>query len=124
MRQPLIGERRQTGWRGYYSVVRRSGTETCRKCGGSVRSMPKALAARNGQPVVCIENPVVIERILTYLQEKLTPAPILSYPLMIRCRVTKGHLVFPVLIRIASRQKPVVNLLFPDFARMSPNGPD
>jgi len=37
--------------------------ETCRECGGAVRIIAR------------IEDPVVIERILTYLQEKLTPAP-------------------------------------------------
>jgi len=37
--------------------------ETCRECGGAVRI------------IACIDDPVVIEKILTHLQEKLTPAP-------------------------------------------------
>ena len=37
--------------------------------------MPKALAALAGQALACIGDPVVIERILIHLQEKLTPAP-------------------------------------------------
>ena len=49
--------------------------ETCRECGGAVRIMPKALAVLAGQALACIEEPVVIEKILTHLQEKLTPAP-------------------------------------------------
>ena len=37
--------------------------ETCRECGGAVRI------------IACIDDPVVIDEILTHLQEKLTPAP-------------------------------------------------
>ena len=37
--------------------------------------MPKALAALAGQAFACIEDPVVIDKILTHLQEKLTPVP-------------------------------------------------
>ena len=37
--------------------------ETCRECGGAVRI------------IACIEDPVVIDKILTHLQEKLTPVP-------------------------------------------------
>jgi len=37
--------------------------ETCRECSGAVRI------------IACIEDPVVIEKIPTHLQEKLTPAP-------------------------------------------------
>jgi hypothetical protein len=37
--------------------------ETCRECGGQVRI------------IACIEDPVVIEKILTHLTEKLTPTP-------------------------------------------------
>ena len=37
--------------------------ETCRECGGTVKV------------IACIEDPVVIEKILTHLQEKLTPTP-------------------------------------------------
>jgi hypothetical protein len=32
--------------------------------------MPKVVAALPGQALACIEDPVVIERILTHLQEK------------------------------------------------------
>ena len=37
--------------------------ETCRECGGAVSI------------IACIDDPVVIDEILTHLQEKLTPAP-------------------------------------------------
>ena len=37
--------------------------------------MPKALATLAGQAFACIEDPVVIDKILTHLQEKLTPVP-------------------------------------------------
>ena len=37
--------------------------------------MPKALAALAGQALAFIEDPLVIEKILTHLQEKLTPVP-------------------------------------------------
>jgi hypothetical protein len=37
--------------------------ETCRECGGTVKV------------IACIDDPVVIEKILTHLQEKLTPVP-------------------------------------------------
>ena len=40
-----------------------------------MRIMPKALAALAGQALACIEYPVVIEKILTHLQEKLILAP-------------------------------------------------
>jgi hypothetical protein len=40
-----------------------------------VKVMPKALAALAGQALACIEDPVVIEKILTHLQEKETPDP-------------------------------------------------
>ena len=49
--------------------------ETCRECGGAVRIMPKALAALAGQALACFEGPVVIDKILTHLQEKFTPVP-------------------------------------------------
>ena len=49
--------------------------ETCRECGGAVRIMPKALATLAGQALACIEDSVVIDKILTHLQEKLTPVP-------------------------------------------------
>ena len=37
--------------------------------------MPKALAALAGQALACIEDLVVIEKILTYMQEKETLDP-------------------------------------------------
>jgi hypothetical protein len=37
--------------------------ETCGECGGPVKV------------IACIEDPAVIDKILTHLQEKLTPAP-------------------------------------------------
>ena len=46
--------------------------ETCWACGGSVRIMPKALAALAGQALACIEDPGVIRRILDHL-DRLAP---------------------------------------------------
>jgi len=43
--------------------------ETCRVCGYAVSVMPKALATLAGQALACIEDPVVIKKILAYLQE-------------------------------------------------------
>jgi hypothetical protein len=40
--------------------------KTCRECGGTVKVIPKALAALAGQ---------ALEKILSHLQEKLTSAP-------------------------------------------------
>ena len=37
--------------------------QTCSKCGGAVRV------------IACIEDPAVIEKILTHLQEKVVPGP-------------------------------------------------
>jgi hypothetical protein len=37
--------------------------EICRECGGAVRI------------IACIDDPVVIEKILAHLQEKIIPAP-------------------------------------------------
>jgi hypothetical protein len=50
--------------------------ETCRECGGAVKVMPKALAALAGQALACIEDPVVIQKILTHLKEKVAPEPL------------------------------------------------
>ena len=44
--------------------------ETCPECGGTVKVIPKALAALAGQALACIEDPVVIKKILTHLDEK------------------------------------------------------
>jgi hypothetical protein len=42
--------------------------ETCRECRGTAKVMPKALAALAGKALTCIEDPVVIEKILAHLQ--------------------------------------------------------
>jgi hypothetical protein len=47
--------------------------EICRACGGAVRIMPKALAALAGQALACIEDPVVIKKILAHLDRKDAP---------------------------------------------------
>ena len=47
--------------------------QTCRECGGAVRFMPNALAALAWQALACIEDPVVIKKILTHLGKKVTP---------------------------------------------------
>lgn len=39
--------------------------ETCAVCGGAVRIMPKALATLAGQALACIEELVLIKKILT-----------------------------------------------------------
>ena len=44
--------------------------KTCRECGGTAKVMPKALATLAGPALACIEDPVVIEKILTHLQGK------------------------------------------------------
>ena len=46
--------------------------EICSECGGAVKVIPKALAPLAGQALACIEDPVVIKKILTHLQEKAT----------------------------------------------------
>ena len=47
--------------------------ETCPACGGALRIMPKALAALAGQALACIEDPMVIKKILTHLDRKDAP---------------------------------------------------
>ncbi|MGB7933909.1 MAG: hypothetical protein WCH04_17115 [Gammaproteobacteria bacterium] len=42
--------------------------ETCRECGNPVKV------------ITCIEDPVVIEKILTHLQETITTAPTVLWP--------------------------------------------
>lgn len=44
--------------------------ETCPACGGAVKVIPKALATLAGQALACIEEPVVIKRILDHLKQK------------------------------------------------------
>jgi len=45
--------------------------ETCGKCGGTVKVMPKALAALLGQALAGIEDPVIIKKILTHLDKSV-----------------------------------------------------
>ena len=45
--------------------------------------MPKALTALAGQALACIDDPLVIEKILTHLDEKVAPAEASRRP---RCR--------------------------------------
>jgi hypothetical protein len=54
--------------------------ETCRICGGTAKVIPKALAALAGQALACIEDPVVIKKILTYLGKKLPTRAALLLP--------------------------------------------
>lgn len=44
--------------------------ETCPACGGQVRIMPTALAALAGQALACIEDPVVIKKILDHVTDR------------------------------------------------------
>ncbi len=53
--------------------------ETCHVCGGTTRVIPKALAMLAGQALACIEDPVVIQKILMHLEEK---APMRVAPLL------------------------------------------
>jgi len=48
--------------------------ETCDKCGGDVRIIPKALAPLAGQALASIEDPVVIQKILAHLDNTATSA--------------------------------------------------
>jgi len=54
--------------------------ETCSKFGDAVRVMPTALVALAGQALACIEDPVVIDKILTHLDEKAALAEPLVLP--------------------------------------------
>ncbi len=54
--------------------------ETCSNCGGAVRVMPTTLAALVGQALACIEDPVVIDKILAHLDEKAALAEPLVLP--------------------------------------------
>jgi hypothetical protein len=48
--------------------------ETCSECGGDIRIIPKALAPLAGQALASIEDPAVIQKILTHLDSKLSSA--------------------------------------------------
>ena len=48
--------------------------ETCSECGGDVRIIPKALASLAGQALASIEDPVVIQKILAYLDNTASAA--------------------------------------------------
>jgi hypothetical protein len=48
--------------------------ETCDKCGGDVRIIPKALASLAGQALASIEGPVVIQKILAHLDNTASSA--------------------------------------------------
>jgi len=54
--------------------------EKCRVCGGTAGVMPKALATLAGQALACIEDPVVIKKILVQLQEKSSTRAALLFP--------------------------------------------
>jgi hypothetical protein len=45
--------------------------ETCPKCGGAMKIMPKALAALAGQALACIDEEEVIEKILAHVDAKV-----------------------------------------------------
>ena len=59
---PLFAARQRSATGG----VRTLG-ETCSECGGDVCIIPKALAPLAGQALACIEDPLVIRKILTCL---------------------------------------------------------
>jgi hypothetical protein len=54
--------------------------ERCRICGGSAKAIPKALAALAGQALACIEDAVVIKKILMHLEEKAPTQAALLLP--------------------------------------------
>jgi len=85
-RGPRANPRRATGidelgapkvgpWRGRLKRVFNVDIETCRECGGAVRI------------IACIDDPVVIEKILTHLDEKGACAEASRWP---RCRAPVG----------------------------------
>jgi hypothetical protein len=41
--------------------------ETCQDCGGTMKIIPKALAALAGQALACIDDPDIIRKILDHL---------------------------------------------------------
>jgi hypothetical protein len=51
--------------------VFRIDVETCPKCGGTVKIMPKALAALAGQALASIEDDEVIEKILAHVDAQV-----------------------------------------------------
>ena len=65
--------------------------ETCPECGGAVKVIPKALAALAGQALACIEDPVVIKKILTHLDEKAAVTETIRLP---ECRAPPQPGVF------------------------------
>ena len=65
--------------------------ETCPECGGAVKVIPKALAALAGQALACIEDPVVIKKILTHLDEKAAVTDTIRLP---ECRAPPQPGVF------------------------------
>ena len=59
--------------------------ETCSECGGDVRIIPKALAPLAGQALANIEDPVVIQKILAYLDHTASSA---ATALLADCRAS------------------------------------
>jgi hypothetical protein len=81
--QPPAERRASMSWAQRLKRVFNIDIEICRECGGAVRIMPKALATLAGQALACIDDPVVIEKILTHLDEKDASAEASRRP---RCR--------------------------------------
>ncbi len=70
-KEPTPAERRASmTWAQRLKRVFGIDIETCPACGGAVRIMPKALATLAGQALACIEDPVVVDKILRRLAAK------------------------------------------------------
>ena len=61
--------------------------ETCEKCGGDVRIIPKALAPLAGQALASIEDPAVIKKILAHLENTASSEATALLP---DCRASPG----------------------------------
>ena len=60
--------------------VFRIDVETCPKCGGTVKTMPEALAALAGQALASIEEDAVIEKILAHVDAQVLPPDAVALP--------------------------------------------
>ncbi len=68
---PTPAERRASmTWAQRLKRVFNIAIETCQACGGAVKVMPTALATLAGQALACIEDPVVIKKILDHLKDR------------------------------------------------------
>lgn len=68
--QTQVERRAAMSWAQRLKRVFNIDIETCGECGGVVKVIPKALAALSGQALACIEDPVVIKKVLDHLMKK------------------------------------------------------